>query len=456
MLYSWSAPFGYKEVLRISLPLAASMASTTIMQFTDRIFLGRYSVEAIAAALPAGVLSFLFISFFMGVTSYVTVFIAQYTGSGQHGKVGSSLWQAIYFSFIAGLVMTSFSFAADPMFRFAGHPPEIQILEKQYFRILMLGGWLPVMDTALSGFYSGRGFTRTVMVVNFIGALVNIPLDYLLINGHGFVPELGIRGAAIATVTASAVIVGLYVKLIFCTENEKRYHTRSAWRPDKDLFYRFVRYGLTNGVQFFVDISGITFFVYMLGRLGKDVLAASNIVLSIDGLSFLPAYGIAVGVSSLVGQALGQDRPDLARRATICAFHITSLWMLSMGALYVSFPDTLIGLFRPQDITDVEFAAVLEHGKVFMIFMACYVFMDGLTLTFAGALKGAGDVLFVLKAVTGISIITFVIPCYAGVEFFNFDSTQLWAAFTFYIFVLGLVFIWRFRKGKWEKMRVIK
>lgn len=456
MFSRWNDPFSYRDVLKISLPLAASMASTTIMQFTDRIFLGRYSVEAIAAALPAGILAFLFISFFMGVASYVNVFIAQYTGAARHERVGSSLWQAVYFSLGSGVVMLGLSFLADPMLALGGHPPEIQVLEKPYYVILMYGAWLPVLDTALSGFYSGRGFTRTVMIVNFIGALVNIPLDYALINGAWIFPEMGIRGAGIATVVAWCVIVGLYVRLIFTKKNEEMYCIRSAWKPEKKLFVRFVRFGLTNGVQFFIDIFAITFFVYMVGRLGKTVLAASNIVLSIDGLSFLPAYGISVGVSSLVGQALGKDRPDMARRATICAFHITSAWMLFMGIIYVCFPDMLIGLFRPHDISDADFAQVLVHGRMFMLFMACYVLMDGTALTFAGALKGAGDVFYVLKAIAVSSILVMVLPCYAGVEWLGLGSTALWAIFTAYVFVLGGVFIMRYRGGKWESMRVIE
>lgn len=455
MFPRWNDPFGYREVLRISLPLAASMASTTIMQFTDRIFLGKYSVEAIAAALPAGILAFLFISFFMGVASYVSVFIAQYTGAGRPEDVGSSLWQAIYFSLLSGLFMVGLSFASGPMFAFGGHPAEVQVLERAYYEILMLGAWLPVLDTALSGFYSGRGFTRTVMVVNFIGALINIPLDYALINGFWRIPEMGIRGAAIATVTASVIIVALYIKLIFTQKNEDLYFVRSAWRPKLAFFKRFLRYGFTNGIQFFVDIFAITFFVYVLGRLGKTVLAASNIVLSIDNLSFFPAYGISVGVSSLVGQALGQNKPEMARRATICAFHIISLWMFFMGVLYVSFPDTLIGFFRPHDLSDLEFDGVLSHGRIFMVFMACYVLMDGIVLTFAGALKGAGDVFYVFKAITAGTVLALIIPCYTGLKWFGFDSTDLWAVFTTYIFVLGGLFFMRYRGKKWESMRVI-
>ena len=455
MLALWNRPFGYRDVLKISMPLAISMASTTIMQVTDRIFLGRYSVEAIAAALPAGILAFLFISFFMGVASYINVFIAQYTGARKSEKVAVSLWQGIYFSLFGWAVLASMAYALTPVLVSGGHPPEVLELEIQYFRILMLGAGLPLLDTTLSGFYSGRGLTRTVMIVNMIGAALNIPLDYALIYGVGPFPEMGIRGAGIATVVSWAIIVAIYCPLIFRQENEKRFKTRSKWRFDPAHFKRFIKFGMSNGIQFFLDIFAVTFFVYMVGRLGTIILAASNIALSIDGISFFPAYGIAVGVSTLVGQAIGQGRPDYARRATKCAFHIVSVWMLFMGAIYIIFPDTLISMFRPDELTDLQFEQVLVHGRVYLMFMAAYILFDGMALVYSGALKGAGDVVFIMKTVGLICAGLMVIPCYLGVEVFNWDDRFLWFIFTAYVTLLSVIFYFRFKSGKWEKMKVI-
>ncbi|SDK95025.1 multidrug resistance protein, MATE family [Maridesulfovibrio ferrireducens] len=452
----WTRPFGYRDVLKISLPLAVSMASTTLMQITDRIFLGRYSVEAIAAALPAGILAFLFISFFMGVASYINVFIAQYTGAVRPDKVATSLWQGIYFSLAAWVILILVGHFLTPLLVLGGHPPEVTELETQYFRILMFGAGLPVLDTALSSFYSGRGLTRTVMLVNMAGALVNIPLDYALINGFWFFPEMGIQGAGIATVAAGGVIVGLYCPLIFNSKNEKQYGIISNFKFAPDLFIRFIKYGLSNGTQFFLDIFAVTFFVYMVGRLGTTILAASNIALSIDGISFFPAYGISVGVSTLVGQAIGQGRPDYAKRATVCAFHITCVWMLFMGLIYVTIPDVLISMFRPHDISDVQFIEVLEHGRIFLLFMVFYIFFDGLALVYSGALKGAGDVVYVMKAVGFFCVTLMVIPCYLGVEVFKAGPNFLWAIFTAYVLVLSFVFYFRFKGGKWESMKVIE
>ena len=138
MLKNWNTPCGYKAVLKVSLPLVASMASTTLMLFTDRLFLGWYSTEALAASTPAGLLAFTLMSFFLGVAAYTNTFVAQYTGAGAHERVGACLWQGIYFSLLAGAILAAMSMFGENIFRLAGHPPEIQYLETIYFRILML------------------------------------------------------------------------------------------------------------------------------------------------------------------------------------------------------------------------------------------------------------------------------------------------------------------------------
>jgi len=91
----------YRRVISISVPLAMSMAATTVMEFTDRVFLANYSLEAIAAVVPAGITQFLFLAFFVGVAGYVNVFIAQYTGAGAHHRVGACLWQGLWFTLLS-------------------------------------------------------------------------------------------------------------------------------------------------------------------------------------------------------------------------------------------------------------------------------------------------------------------------------------------------------------------
>jgi MATE family multidrug resistance protein len=456
MIERWSKPNGYRQVLAISLPLVASMGSITLMHFTDRMFLANYSLDAIAAALPAGIASFTSIAFFMGVANYTNAFVAQYTGAEAFNRVGAALWQGIYFSLLAALLLAVLYFVSGPLFDFIGHSPHVRALEVTYFNILTLGAGLVVLGSALACFYTGRGLTRTVMLVHMVGAGLNIPLDYCLINGVGPFPELGIVGAAIATVTASVIIVTIFSLLIFSPKNRARFGTWKNRAFDSELFARLMRYGLPSGIQFFLEIFGITFFIQMLGRLGDLELAASNIVLAIEMLAFLPMVGFHIGNATLVGQAIGRGQPEDGVYSTSSALHITMAYMMLLAAAFVLAPEPLLNLFRGDNHTPAQYTEIMDLGVVLMRFVAVFCFFDALNLIFSGAIKGAGDTRFIMWTIAALSVGVMILPVYLAVEVIGAGIYTAWTLATVYISALGLAFMLRYRQGKWKGMRVIE
>jgi len=456
MIERWSKPNGYREVLAISLPLVASMGSITLMHFTDRMFLANYSLDAIAASLPAGIASFTTIAFFMGVANYTNAFVAQYTGARAFNRVGAALWQGIYFSLLATLLLASLYFVSGALFDFIGHSPRVRVLEVTYFNILTLGAGLVVLGSALACFYTGRGLTKTVMLVHMVGAAVNIPLDYCLINGVGPFPELGIVGAAIATVIASVTIVTIFLLLIFRTNNRVRFDTWKSRAFDRELFGRLMRYGLPSGIQFFLEIFGITFFIQMLGRLGDLELATSNIVLAIEMLAFLPMVGFHIGNATLVGQAIGRGRPEDGVYSTSSALHITMAYMMLLAAAFIFTPEPLLNLFRGHTYTPGQYTEIMDLGVVLMRFVAVFCFFDALNLIFSGAIKGAGDTRFIMWTIAALSLGVMIVPVYLAVEVIGAGIYTAWTLATLYISALGLAFMLRYRQGKWKGMRVIE
>lgn len=443
-------------MLAISLPLVASMGSITLMQFTDRIFLAGYSMEAISAALPAGIASFTAISFFMGVANYVNAFVAQYTGAGAHDRVGAALWQGIYFSLFAALFLALLYFISPALFDLIGHSPAVMALEIRYFNILTLGAGLVVLGSALACFYTGRGLTWTVMVVHLAGAAVNIPLDYCLINGLGPFPRLGIVGAGIATVTAYGVIVTILLLLIFSRKNRSLFKTWRARAFDRELFGRLMRYGAPSGIQFFLEISGFTFFIQMIGRLGTIELAASNIVLSIESLSFMPMIGFHIGNATLVGQAIGNSTPQDGSVATISALKITFVYMGLIAAVFLFLPEPLLHLFKTRGNTPAQYGEIMSLGTILLRFVAVFCLFDSLNLVFSGALKGAGDTRFIMWTIAAMSIGLMILPTYLAVRFFHGEIYTVWTIATLYVCALGLAFMFRYRQGTWRDMRVIE
>ncbi|MCF8041604.1 MAG: MATE family efflux transporter [Desulfarculaceae bacterium] len=456
MLRRWSQPNGYRHVLAVGLPLVVSFGSTSLIHFTDRMFLANYSVNAIAAALPAGIASFLSICFFMGVVSYVNVFVAQYVGAGAPERVGASLWQGIYFSLAAALLLASLYLIAEPLFRFAGHHPDVIRLEVIYFRILTLGAGAVVLATTLSCFYSGRGLTRPVMLINLAGAGINIPLDYLLINGVGPFPEMGIAGAAVATVISQVLLVVLFGLAVFRKRNEHAFAVRRAWAWDSVLMRRMLRYGLPGGVQFFLDILVFTFFVFMVGRLGRAELAATNIVIAINTLSFMPMVGMSVAVSTLVGQAIGAGKPSGGVRATTSTLHIALVYMGLVALAFVFLPRELLSFFHTDGAPAAAHIHMVELGVELLRFVAVYSMFDAMVLVYIGSLKGAGDIYFVMWSMALVCVGLVIVPLLVGVEALGLGLYFIWGCVTMYVVVLGLILRWRYSRGLWKKMRVIE
>jgi MATE family multidrug resistance protein len=288
------------------------------------------------------------------------------------------------------------------------------------------------------------------------GAAVNIPLDYCLINGIGPFPELGIVGAAIATVTASAAITLILSLLIFSAANRAKFSILEKRAFDKELFGRLMRFGLPSGVQIFLEIFGFSFFIQMLGRLGDLELAASNITLSIENLAFLPMVGFHIGTATLVGQAIGRGCPEDAVYSTTSALHITLAYMIMITAVFVLIPEPLLYLFKANHYTHEQYAAIVDLAVILMRFVAVFCFFDALNLVFSGAIKGAGDTRFIMWSIAALSFGVMIIPVYLAVEFFGAGIYTVWTLATFYACTLGLAFMLRYRHGKWKKMRVIE
>ncbi|GAF81368.1 unnamed protein product, partial [marine sediment metagenome] len=202
-----------------------STSSVSIMHFADRMFVAWYSQDSLAASLPAAIASFTFLAFFIGTGAYVSTFVAQYCGAQREHRIGPAVWQGIYFGLAAMVFMWIIYPLAQPIMNLAGHAPSIRILEVGYFKILVLGGGFVVLQTVLSGFYTGRGKMRTVMTVNFIICSVNVALNYCWIFGHLGFPAWGLLGAGWATVIAQALGVVIMACLFFSPSNRRRFRT---------------------------------------------------------------------------------------------------------------------------------------------------------------------------------------------------------------------------------------
>jgi len=455
ILEKWNREAGYKQVILLAIPLILSTTSLAIQQFVDRMFLAWYSAEAIAATMPAGILNFTIINLFIGTAGYVGTFVAQYWGASHHRQIGPILWQGFYVAIIATIVHMALIPLAVPFFGLVGHSPEVQRLEIIYFQIICLGAGPAVAIAAIAGFFTGQGKTKIVMIVSVMGNIINVVLNYLLIFGHLGLPRLGVKGAAIATVISNIGAFVVFLALIFSPGHEAKYRILSGWRPNFRLFTRLLRFGLPNGLQYFVIYMSVSVFILLVGRLGTIKLAATNIAFNINMLAFMPMMGFGMAVMILVGQYQGKGRPDLSEKSVYSGFHLTYIYMMGIAATYVLFPGFFLWPFSVK--ADPEsFTSIKEIATVLLRFIAVYSLFDTMNIICSSGIKGAGDTRFVMLMTFFFSLLGLAIPTYLVLNVFNLGLYAAWTVITVYIVLLSFAFLARFLSGKWKTMRVIE
>jgi MATE family multidrug resistance protein len=450
---SWGGPGGAGEVLTLAYPLILGQMSFTIQVFVDRLFLTWYSREAVAGAVMALVAVWAVIGVFLGTGEYLTTFVAQYFGAGRRDRIGPVMWQGVYFSIGAGLLVAALSPLAGPVFARTGHEPLVRAYETEYARILMIGAFPIILMATLSTFFAGRGRTQVVLWVNVLATLVNALLDYLWIFGHAGFARSGVSGAAWATVTSQVVGAGVYLALMLRLRHRAEYRTLAA-RPEPRLLLRFVRFGLPSGLQYSLELLAFAIFLVIVGRIGTDELAASGIAFNLNMIVFMPLLGLGVGVSSLVGRYLGAERPDLAERTTWSAFRLGLGYMTLCSAVYVLVPRLLLAPYAAG--ADAGFGRVETMTVVLLRFVAVYSIFDTMNVVFASGLKGAGDTSYPLVMSVALSWLVMLIPAYLLCVRGGGGVYTAWATASAYVFVLGLMMITRFRAGRWRSLREIE
>ncbi len=451
----WHSEGGYRQFLVIAFPLILSTGALSVQHFVDRMFLSWYSPEAIAAAMPAGMLNFCVMSLFIGTAGYVNTFVAQYFGAGQTHRIGPAVWQGVYVSALGGLCIMLLVPFSEPIFRLVGHEATIQQLEMEYFAILCLGAGPMIASTALAGFFSGRGRTWPVMWVNILATGTNILLDYILVFGLWGFPEMGIRGAGIATVLSGVFSFLAYIPLVCRSRYDVKYHILKGWRFEKELFFRLLRFGFPSGVQFFLDISGFTVFILLIGHLGTVSLAATNIAFNISTLAFMPMIGSSIAISVLVGQYLGKNQPEMATISVYSGFHLTFAYMSVIALAYLFVPELFVLPFA-AGADPAGFAEIYRLTVLLLRFVAVYSIFDTMNLVFASAIKGAGDTRYVMFAIVITSALVLITPTYLGVVVMGWGVMASWINVSAYVIVLSIIFLVRFLGGKWKAMRVIE
>lgn len=437
---AWSSDGGLREVSIVAWPVVLSMLSYTAMGFVDTLFVAQLGTAQLAGTALAGVAMILLASGVLGTVRGVNVVAAQATGAGQHDRALAVGWSGVLMAGGVGGLLMFFALAATDIAHLLGGTPEVQGFAATYFavRCLALPGWFVL--TAAGQAFQGLGDTRTPMRVNLLSNALNVVLDAVLVLGVGPVPALGVAGAAWAT--AISFSVGALL-LVWALRRDR------GWRrPELSHASSVIRVGAPIGARWLADVGGWALLTAMLSRLGAAEVAATQVVVRIIGVSFLPGHGISEAASIGVGQHVGGRRDAAIWRTFHSALTLSVMVMGSFALVFWLAPEPLLGLFSSDD-------RVLAIGAGLMAWAAAIQLIDALCMTAMGALGGAGDTRFVM-VVSMVGMWTIMVPLgwWLGIVL-GYGAVGVWGAMTLEITVRAVACTHRWFSGNWRAHTVV-
>ena len=424
------------------------MASYTVMQFIDTWMLSRVGIDEPTAAGNSGLFAFSVMAFGIGVLLVINTLASQSFGRKDFASCGRYLWQGIWFGAAFAVLLVPVVCLASGPFRWFGHSPHLVQEEAAYFRIALSFTFVKMMGTAMGQFLLAVNRPGAVLCSAACGVAANALAAWTLIFGHlGFHPH-GVLGSAWGQNCGVSVETLVLVGFVLTPRVRKTFHTLD-WRPRWPEMRLLLKVGFASGVQIVADVLAWSFFgLWVMAQFGTKAMAANTFMMRYMIVSFMPAIGIGVAVTALVGRYIGAGQPDIAQRRARLGFIVTAAYMSACGLVFLLGRNLLIGLFT----NDPE---VLHTGAVLLCFAAIYQFFDAMYLIYTGALRGAGDTLVPAMA-TGILCWSITVLGGYGVAraFPHFGPAGPWLMATIYGVILGLFMYLRFARGGWRKIRL--
>lgn len=497
---------GLLELLRIALPTIATMMSVTVMQWVDARMVAQIGPEPhyVAAQGNGGMAHWLILSAFFGGTTVINTYVSQNVGAGKPGEASRYAWAGVWMGLLYWPVMLlgalvvptiySGSFEIGGVTIGMGHTGELLRLEVLYAQILMAGAILKLSTKGITEFFFGvhRPIVVTVSVV--AGNITNVVANYVLIFGRvslpgwawsegvfegidGALPAMGVVGAAIGTLIGTLVESAIQVLVFLAPGCARAFGTRRTWRSWTGPAKEIIGLGWPAGLMMVNEMFCWWFLmVYLLGAAGAAEARASGagdeasvthaaelsnavgwIGLRYMHMAFMPTVGLSIAITAIVGKYMGKKRADLAERRTWLALSVALAYMGLCAVAFVVFSDGLIGQFIDDGATDSERAEILELGGRVMIAAALFQLADALGIMLIGALRGAGDTKWPGMVTVVLSWVVLSAGGLATVHLTpQFGSLGPWAAAAAYIIALGLAMLWRFMRGPWRTIELVK
>ncbi len=439
-----------RQLLTLAWPIIISRSAQTVISVSDAFMVAPLGEEALAATTTGALNVFGLFILPMGTAFIISSFAAQLFGRGDHGGARRYGFYGVIFSLLLEILFLAFVGVVPNLIGTLDYSPGVANLMTQYCEVRLISGGAAIGLEALGNYYGGIGNTRLPMVLQIVCMVLNVVLNWVLIYGHFGAPAMGVKGAALASTIATCISFAI---LLLCflqgigAEPTARKHLGSLrWTE----FVRMLRFGFPSGINWFVEFAAFSLFVnVVLNGLGTTTLAAFMAAMQVNQVSFMPAFGLTSAGAILVGQAIGAKSLDAVPKTVRLTAIATCTWQGSVALIYVIFAKWVMLPLAPPG---AERAAFLELGARVLVLSATWQLTDALSMSFAEALRAAGDTKFIAWARGIIAWVLFVPGAYVSVRVFGGGID--WAIFWLsgYLGVLALILWLRFRAGVWKTL----
>ncbi|MEG0766387.1 MAG: MATE family efflux transporter [Clostridia bacterium] len=445
------------RVINLAFPTIVENLMATLVQFVDTAMVGGLGAAATAAVAVNSSPMWLLNGLVMSVGVGGTALVARMIGAGQRQEAEKACQQVLIGGLAMGVLLTLLAvFGAQWLPRLMRADPALHADAAAYFRIIGFAFIPHFTGMVLSAVLRGAGDTRTPMLIGVLANGLNVIGNFLLIFPSRLIQVAsfsvpiwgagwGVRGAAVST-AASTALAGLLVMLAMRRSSRLRLTLRGL-RPDGALIGRIMRVGLPAAMERVSINLGQIVFTGMVASLGTVSLAAHHLALTVESLSYMPGYGFAAAATTLVGQSLGANAPEDAKRYGALSIRLSLLLMIVLGVALLVFARGFMRVFTPDPAVQAVGADLVRICAMEQPFMA-------LAIVCSGALRGAGDT----RAPFGISLISMwgvrLLAAWLLMFVLGMGVRGAWLAMVADLVVRGLLTWRRFERGRWMHMKV--
>jgi putative MATE family efflux protein len=434
-----------KVILTLSLPIMLNNFIHTIYNLTDTFFVSKIPGNAVAGIQFIWPLIFLMSSFGMGMSIATSSIIAQYIGAHQQDKARRTAGQSISFLFILSLILGILGYLASPwIIRWMGGTGDLYTNAYAYLSIMFLGLPTTFLMFTYNAIKQGQGDTVSPLIIAALSVAMNIVLDPIFI----FVLDMGVEGAAIATVISTGIFA-LYGILTTFSSKQSLKIEFSDLKFDKEILSKIISIGLPSSTGQATTAFGFTILNVFLVSFGEVTLTAFAIGNRISSLIMMPAMGIGSALATVVGQNLGADNVLRAKHAVKSSTILSTVFLVIGGLMMLPFSKQIVGAFSGDP-------AVVESGTVYLNMIIYSIPLMGFFQIFVGVFQGSGHTVSAMVLMMG-RLWALRIPMVYGLsKLEGFGPNSIWNAMIISNLIICMVGLAIYSTGKWQTKTINK